>query len=633
MSARVSLPRPLDPPPAKRARLQESSSSSRRRKSSPDLLDVTNSHSHPRPSHLSSPSPAASLAPSPHAKVASGAQSRRALTRRPLVSSNTTTSPLSPNTPRHSDRRRILRHETPVNTLPSFYLHQERESPDPLDTISPSVSRRISPAGRSSALSSSAAAAATAASSARRPRRQAPPLAPDATPIQEDSPAAVTQRSNRSTRSAVASQPAAESPSNARESRRSLRSNDTGSRARSELAAYFPNYEELLSLEPPKTEFLAGSTTIKLIDDLPVPIVARIKSNSELDLDRPFGNPLVNLHNCEVIALPEPPSSPSPPSDPSADPIPEDPLDEGIFFRAHRRNERQEKQLRNIERDRAQHEKQHLDRLLDELQGHDWLRIMGISSHTEQDKKLYEPKRDYFIREISAVLQKFKIWKEEEKRRKVDKDKPAEQITADAKEATATTTTAAAAEDRSTADAEGQGAAGHTTAAADGGGGDAQSYSGDPPDPNDVDAWAARQLLQEARSATTATGSTGKKPRTTLTAPKRATITAYFQKAGSSTTTTTTSTTTVPPSPLPPPPPSEPEKPFTSFFTDSDTCKAALSAYRTGARTPYAFGHRIPDFQPRDFELPPDMLTPEAIDSCRRKKRRMRRASRGSNEL
>ncbi|PYH81707.1 hypothetical protein BO82DRAFT_392196 [Aspergillus uvarum CBS 121591] len=630
MSARVSLPRTLDPPPpAKRARLQESSASSRRRKSSPDLLDVTNphSHSHPRRSHISSPSPAASPAPSPHAKVASGAQSRRALTRRPLVSSSTTTSPLSPNTPRHSDRRRILRHETPVNTLPSFYFHQERESPDPLDTISPSVSRRISPAGRSSAPSSSAAAA----SSARRPRRQAPPSAPDATPIHEDSPAAATHKSNRSTRSAVAAQPAAESPPNARESRRSLRSNDTGSRARSELAAYFPNYEELLSLEPPKPEFLAGSTAIKLIDDLPVPVVTQIKSNSELDLDRPFENPLINLHNCEVISLPEPPSSPSPPSDPSADPIPEDPLDESIFFRAHRRNERQEKQLRNIERDRAQHEKQHLDRLLDELQGHDWLRIMGISSHTEQDKKLYEPKRDYFIREISAVLQKFKIWKEEEKRRKVDKDKPADQITADAKEATATTTTATAADDRTTADAEGEGAAGHTTAAADGGGGDAQRYSGDPPDPNDVDAWAARQLLQEARSATTATGPTGKKPRTTLTAPKRTTITAYFQKAGSS---TTTSTATVPPSPLPPPPPpSDPKKPFTSFFADADTRKAALSAYRTGARTPYAFGHRIPDLQPRDFELPPDMLTPEAIDSCRRKKRRMRRASRGSNEL
>ncbi|PYH47660.1 acetyltransferase SAS4-like domain-containing protein [Aspergillus saccharolyticus JOP 1030-1] len=613
MSARVSLPRTLDPPPAKRARLHESSSS-RRRKSSPDLLDATNSpshsHSHSRPLHISSPSLAPSSAPSPHAKGVSGAQSRRISTRRPLVSSNTTTSQISPATSRHSDRRRILRNETPVNTLPSFYLHQERESPDPLDTISPSVSRRISPAGRSSALSFSAAAAPS--SSARRSRRPAPPPAPDAIPTQEESPAAA-QKSVRSTRLAAA-QPATESPPNASESRRSLRSNDTGSRARSELAAYFPNYEELLSLEPPKTEFLAGSTTIKLIDDLPVPPLAQTTSNLELDLERPFKNPLVNLNNCEVISLPEP-SSPSPPSDP------EDPLDESIFFRAHRRNERQEKQLRNIERDRAQHEKQHLDRLLDELQGHDWLRIMGISSHTEQDKKLYEPKRDYFIREISAVLQKFKIWKEEEKRRKLDKDKAADLVHSDAKETTALTTTSATADDDDgmTAPSEAGAGAGHPGAT-----GNAQRYSGDPPDPNDVDAWAARQLLQEARSATTTTmtGPTGKRPKTTLTAPKRTTITAYFKpKADSSTKTS------------PPPPPLDPEKPFTSFFTDPDAREAALSANRKGHRTPYAFGHRIPDLQVHDFELPPDILTPEAIDSCRRQRRRMKRASRGSNDL
>ncbi|RAL13559.1 acetyltransferase SAS4-like domain-containing protein, partial [Aspergillus homomorphus CBS 101889] len=628
MSARVSLPRTLDPPPpAKRARLQESSSS-RRRKSSPDLLDATNS-SHPRPTHIiASPSPAASSATSPHAKLASGAQSRRTSTRRPLASSNTTTSHFPPTTPRHSDRRRILRHETPVAPLPPFYLDQGRESPDPLDTISPSVSRRISPAGRTSAPSSSAAAAASStatASSARRPRRPAPPPAPDTTPIpQKESPAAVAQRPSRTTRGVVAAEPVADSPPNARESRRSLRSNDTGARARSELAAYFPNYEEILSLEPPKAEFLTGSTTIKLIDDLPVPLVTRIKSNLELDLERPFENPLTNLHNCEVISLPEPPSSPPPPSDLPVDPIPEDPLDESIFFRAHRRNERQEKQLRNIERDRAQHEKQHFDRLLDELQGPEWLRVMGISSHTEQDKKLYEPKRDYFIREISAVLQKFKIWKEEEKRRKSDKDKPADLITPDAKGSTTTTTTTTAGGDGTTAEAQ-AGDAG-PAAPADGGG-DAQSHAGDPPDPNDVDAWAARQLLQEARSATTTTttGPGVKRPKSTLSAPKRTTITAYFKSKSSSSSSPSSNTPATAAPPLPPP--LDPAKPFTSFFADPHTRKAALSAYRTDARTPFAFGHRIPALQERDFELPPDILTPEAIDSCRRKKRRMKRAS------
>ena len=71
----------------------------------------------------------------------------------------------------------------------------------------------------------------------------------------------------------------------------------------------------------------------------------------------PFGNPLQELHNCEAIDLPEPVLRSAA----------VDPLGDEIYFRAHRKFERQEKQLRNIERDRAQHEKQTVDRLLEEL--------------------------------------------------------------------------------------------------------------------------------------------------------------------------------------------------------------------------------------------------------------------------
>ena len=99
-----------------------------------------------------------------------------------------------------------------------------------------------------------------------------------------------------------------------------------------------------------------------------------------------------------------------------------DPLSDDIFFKAHRRAERQEKQLRNIERERAQHEKVQLERLLDGLKGHDWLRVMGISGITDSEKKLFESKRDWFVREVSFLIDKFKRWKEEEKRRKVEKE-------------------------------------------------------------------------------------------------------------------------------------------------------------------------------------------------------------------
>lgn len=99
-----------------------------------------------------------------------------------------------------------------------------------------------------------------------------------------------------------------------------------------------------------------------------------------------------------------------------------DPMSDTVYLKAHRRAERQEKQLRNIEKERAMHEKVQLERLLDGLKGHDWLRVMGISGITDGEKKAYEPKRDYFIREVLILLEKFREWKEEEKRRKVEKE-------------------------------------------------------------------------------------------------------------------------------------------------------------------------------------------------------------------
>ena len=100
----------------------------------------------------------------------------------------------------------------------------------------------------------------------------------------------------------------------------------------------------------------------------------------------------------------------------------EDPLADSLYLKPHRRAERQEKQLRNIEKERAMHEKVQLERLFDGLRGHDWLRVMGISGITDSEKKAYEPKRDYFIREVRVLLKKFQEWKEEEKRRKVEKE-------------------------------------------------------------------------------------------------------------------------------------------------------------------------------------------------------------------
>lgn len=317
-------------------------------------------------------------------------------------------------------------------------------------------------------------------------------------------------------------------------------------------------------------EFLTGDTTVVLVDDLtePPPSSLPSRSSPSRSAESPFGNPLLDLHDCEKVTLPK--------AEPGSD---VDPLGNEHFFKAHRRVERQEKQLRNIERERAQHEKIQLDRLLDELQGHDWLRVMGISGITDTEKKLYEPKRALFIKEVSALIDKFRVWKEEEKRRKLEKG---QQLRDQDTPAPFPDHEPSVEE----ADDEKGGLANGTASS------DIQSF-GEPPDINDVDAWAARQLLEEARSAS---------------GGKRA-------KAARS-----------PSAPPPPPPLPEPEKPFTSFYAKRYLRDAALGHHRRG-RTRTAFGQPIPDMEEREFQLPPDILTEEAIQACQRKRRRMRRAS------
>lgn len=335
-------------------------------------------------------------------------------------------------------------------------------------------------------------------------------------------------------------------------------------------------------------EFFTGDTTIQLVDDLTKPPSSCLPPDPEL----PFGNPLLQFHNCEVIQLQEPKRDRG---------DERDPLNEDTYFRAHRRIERQEKQLRNIERERAQHEKLQVDRLLDELRGHDWLRVMGITGVADNAKKLYEPKRDFCIRELTALIDKFKLWKEEEKRRKLAKDQPS-MTSPDAPEHHA--------DDN-----------------------DDEQSAEEVSDANDFDAQAARQLHREAQSAT------GKKPKQTYSEKRRKskpTPTTAGQEQSSQ-------ETKPPPQPplqsLQPPPEIYPyieNKPFTSFFASPELRAMALgnaSSSENNRKTSrhhatLAFGHPIPNMEEQEFQLPPDILTDEAILASQRKQRRMRREGR-----
>jgi hypothetical protein len=394
--------------------------------------------------------------------------------------------------------------------------------------------------------------------------------------------------------------------------KRSLRSHDGGSRSKSELAMYFPSYEQIISLEPVKPEFLAPETMVALMDDLtesPLPppsFSSSLDSSSpsrtrkqrkSIDQISPFGNPLLELHQVEKVELAQ--------VDNEHD---DDPLSDDIYFKAHRRHERQEKQLRNIEKERAQHEKIQLDRLLDELQGHDWLRVMGISGITDTEKKLYEPKRDHFVREVTALIDKFRIWKEEEKRRKMEREQTALEAAATEQE-----------EEEEEEEEEGEEEEEEEAQPSS----DNQSY-GTPPDPNDVDAWAARQLLQEARSASSINGHAG---------PRRRLV---DELTGSPPNSHKQSQRTTQ-KPLPPTPtpqkqrePSEElePKPFVSFYPKRHLRDAALSG-RRGGRNRSAFGQPLPDIEEREFRLPSYILTDDVIHATERKRRRLKRESRG----
>lgn len=370
-----------------------------------------------------------------------------------------------------------------------------------------------------------------------------------------------------------------------------------------------------------------------MIDDLSAPLPLPTTPDPS-----PFGNPLQNLHRCTVIELPN-----------SALRAPAvDPLNEDLYFRAHRKFERQEKQLRNIERDRAQHEKQQLDRLLEDLRGQDWLRVMGLTGVHENEKSLYEPKRQILIQELVALVKKFQTWKDEERRRKTAKDKPLP--------------IAEAPESQSQSQSQSQ----HQhqpqpqsqqprprqrpqkkpqiPAEISDEGSPLTDTPSTPPDPHDVDALAARQLHQEARSASAA------KHRKSISEPRKQTKTsndehpkpvkqALNTKDSSKRQKTlldmnfisSPNQTPLPPPPPPPPPP--PEKPFTSFFQDRSARDSAVAVIdgipHSRTQSILAFGHPIPEAEEQDFEPPPEILTEEAIYSSRRQMRRLKRQSRG----
>ena len=156
--------------------------------------------------------------------------------------------------------------DIPAGGATSNFLRDARESPDPLDMISPVTTN---PASRSrpdaSALAADEAKPGTSPTVTRKTRRsdheekrEAPSVvktesndaALDNLAGSESADATRAHRTLRADHTTLdASTPVLERPGS---ERRSLRSADTGARCKSELAQYFHNYEQIISLEDPK---------------------------------------------------------------------------------------------------------------------------------------------------------------------------------------------------------------------------------------------------------------------------------------------------------------------------------------------------------------------------------------------
>lgn len=355
---------------------------------------------------------------------------------------------------------------------------------------------------------------------------------------------------------------------------------------KSELATYFSSYESIIFDAPKEQEFLTVDTALYITDDAALaPAVSPARHKNVANARRTSvngnagpppltpqrsgsqqfnGSPVLNL---DTFAR-------------TVGDNPVDPLTDEHFLKSHRRAERKEKQLRNIEKERAMHEKVQLERILDGLQGHDWLRVLGITGVTDGEAKKYEPKRDYFIAEVQALVDKFKLWKEEEKKQRLEKE------------------AAVAAQQ---AEEEGETSEG----------------SVEPPS-SDLNASAARQLQQETivalKSSARASGKGKERANYPTSHPSHP----------------STPTASAPKMPTLPPAPPSPEIPITSFYAKRHLRDAALGRSRHG-RNVTAFGQPLPEMDEIEFELPEDYITENALRANARERRRRKRESTANN--
>ncbi|KAK7962691.1 uncharacterized protein PG986_003516 [Apiospora aurea] len=395
---------------------------------------------------------------------------------------------------------------------------------------------------------------------------------------------------------------------------RKLRSQEQ-TRFKSELSAYFPDYDEVIGNDPKEQHVLNVDTPIVVFDSnttpdaqaqggrtLPSrhaahhdagPASHTAKSDGQLAHSRStfaslnddfpvksYGDELyTDLFDSEIV------SNALVHDDDDDD---EDPLADEHYAPAHRRAERLEKSIRNTERGRAQHERDQIVRLLNDLQGHDWLRTMGVNGVTESRKKTFEPARDHFIHGCQAILEKFRHWTQEEKRLKLERERALAER--EARSEGSEEPSESGEEEDEAEDSEQD----DEMISADSNREIPDSVSdGDPPDHSDVDASIAKQLHEEALARAKYTAPTGARRSRADPPPQHSDFWA-------------------------------PPREFTSFFSKRHERDAAMRRSRRG-RIVMAWGHPIPDFEEDEFDLSEEYRDEDYMKSRARRKRRDKR--------
>ncbi|KAG6367955.1 hypothetical protein INS49_002155 [Diaporthe citri] len=354
---------------------------------------------------------------------------------------------------------------------------------------------------------------------------------------------------------------------------RKLRSQE-GVRFKSELSAYFPEYDEVIG-NVPKEELVVDTYPSSASTSAP-----RHEPHSTPSTfpTRSYGDELfTNLHDSQTIDL-------SWLEGQYKGKTLTDPLPDSYYESIHRKESRNEKITRNAERGRSQHEKAQVIRLLDGLKGPDWLKTMGVSGITESKKKQFEPARAHFVHKCEVVLDKFAKWAAEEKRLKLEKERAAKESRASQE------TDSSKAEDDEEDDESAEESADELEDGEEGGE-EADTSDSDPPDMSDVDA-SAKQLHEEAMARSRLAAKSARRR---------------------------------PPLALSPPPP---QAEFTSFFKKPYQRDAALNKSRRRGRTVLAWGQTLPELEEQDFVLPEEYRDEEMLKARERRLRILRRGSR-----